>query len=119
MLNGPVATFGYPLYHLLHDTGSTWERIVLLLGVAIQWGYIGWVLDNRNAASRPRGLFRRIAAVTGFIFGVVLLLATIPMHHVGLLYKAAGLVWSFLVCGHFLLLLRNSPAGVPRRSSAL
>jgi hypothetical protein len=113
MLNVPIATFAYPLYHLLHDGTSKWELIALLVGVATQWSYIGWVVDRRNSAPSSKTLLRRIAGTVGFLFGIALLLATIPMYHVGLLYKAAGLVWSFLICHHFLSFFRNSPA-MPR-----
>jgi hypothetical protein len=46
MLNVPAATFGYPLYHLLHDSTSKWELIALLFGIAVQWSYIGWILGH-------------------------------------------------------------------------
>jgi hypothetical protein len=110
MLNVPAATFGYPLYHLLHDGTSKWELTALLVGVAAQWSYIGWVVDTRNSAPSSKTLLRRIAGTAGFLFGVALLLATIPMYHVGFLYKAVGLVWSVLICRHFLNFFRNSPA---------
>jgi hypothetical protein len=84
--------------------------IALLVGVAILWSYIGWILDTRNAPPRPRGLLRSIAGALGFLFGIFLLAATLPMFHVGLIYKAAALIWVFLICRHFVLFFRNSPA---------
>jgi hypothetical protein len=82
----------------------------LQVGVAVLWSYIGWILDTRNAAPRPRSLLRSIAGAMGFLFGVFLLVATLPMFHVGLIYKAVTLVWVFLICRHFLLFFRNSLA---------
>jgi len=38
------------------------------------------------------------------------LVATMPMFHVGLIYKAVTLAWVFMICRHFLLFFRNSPA---------
>src|SRR5258708_1649688 len=108
MLNVPAATFGYPLYHLLHEDTSKWELIALLFGVAVQWSYIGWILDTRDGEPRPQRVLRGVAGAMGLMFGVFILLATIPMYHVGLVYKAVGLVWSFLICRHFLFFLRNS-----------
>lgn len=110
MLNVPVATFGYPLYHLLGKETNKWELVALLVGVAAQWSYIGWVVDTRASAPSSKTLLRRVAGTVGFLFGVALTIATIPMYHVGLLYKAVGVVWSLLICRHFLNFFRNPPA---------
>ena len=53
---------------------------------------------------------RTIAGAVGLLFGVFLLAATMPMFHVGLIYKAVTLVWVFMICRHFVLFFRNSPA---------
>jgi hypothetical protein len=113
MLNIPVATFGAPLYHLLQDRTSSSELIALLVGVVVLWSYIGWILDNRNAAPRPKSLLLNIAGAVGFLFGIFLLVATLPIFHVGLIYKAVALVWVFRICRHFLLFFRNSAAALP------
>jgi hypothetical protein len=110
MLNIPVAIFGTPLYHLLHERTANSELIALLVGVAVLWAYIGWILDTRSAAPRAKSLLRSIAGVVGFLFGIFLFIASLPMFHVGLLYKAVALVWVFLICRHFLHFLSNSPA---------
>jgi hypothetical protein len=110
MLNIPVAVFGTPLYHLLEDRTSKSGLIALLVGVAVLWSYIGWILDARNAAPRPKSLLRSIAGAVGFLFGIFLLVATMPIFHVGLICKAVALVWVFLICRHFLRFFRNSPA---------
>jgi len=110
MLNIPVAVFGTPLYHLLEERTSKSELIALLVGVAVLWSYIGWILDTRNAAPRPKSRLRSIAGAVGFLFGIFLLVATLPIFHVGLIYKAVALLWVFLTCRHFLLFFRNSPA---------
>jgi hypothetical protein len=110
MLNIPVAIFGAPLYHLLQERTAHSELIALLIGVVILWSYIGWILDTRNAAPRPKSLLRIIAGAGGLLFGVFLLVATMPMFHVGFIYKADTLVWVFMICRHFLFFFRNSPA---------
>jgi hypothetical protein len=74
----PIATFGAPLYHLLHERTATSELIALLVGVAILWSYIGWAFDTRNAAPSPKSLLRSIAGTVGFLFGIFLLVATLP-----------------------------------------
>ena len=110
MLNIPVAIFAAPLYHLLQDRTAHSELIALLIGVAGLWSYTGWILDTRKAAPRPKEPLRSIAGAVGLLFGVFLLVATMPMFHVGLIYKAVTLVWVFMICRHFLLFFRNSPA---------
>jgi hypothetical protein len=105
----PVAVFAQPLYRLLHDTVRKWELIVLLLGVVVQWSYIGWFLDRGNAPLRARAL-RFVLAILGCVLGFLVLLESITMFHVGLLYKVAGVFCSFLIFRHFLFLLRISPA---------
>jgi hypothetical protein len=118
ILNLPVATFAYPLYRLSSEYTAKWELIALLIGVAVQWTYIGWIADARNSVPFSTTLLRRTVGTVGILFGVAVLLATIPMYHVGLLYKAAGAVWSFFtgavwsffICRHFLTFFRKAPA---------
>jgi hypothetical protein len=107
MLNVPVAIFADPLYHLSNERPNKWELLALLLCVGILWSYIGWIVDTRNVAPRPKTRLRSLAGASGFLFGVLLLFATVSMHHIGLLYKAVALAWSFLICRHFLRLIRN------------
>lgn len=110
-INVPTATFGYPLYHLLHDETKTWELMVLLFGVAVQWAYIGFVVDTRK--TRRQGMRRgRIASAIGFLSGIFVLVVTIPMHHVAAIYQFAAVMWSFVICAHFLYAFRNR-ASVP------
>jgi hypothetical protein len=110
ILNIPVATFAYPLHRLLSEYTAKWELIALLIGVAIQSTYIGWTVDAQNPVPFSATLLRRTAGTVGILFGVAVLLATIPVYHVGLLYKAAGVVWSFFMCRHFLTFFRKAPA---------
>jgi Zn-dependent protease len=114
-INVPVAMFGYPLYHLLHDGTKTWEVLSLLFGVAVQWAYVGFVLDTRNTHTE-RTRFRRIAGAIGFLFGVFVLLVTIPMHHVAAIYKGGAALWSLVICLHFIKVSRNQPS-VPQSMS--
>jgi hypothetical protein len=110
MLNIPIAIFGAPLYHLLQESTTNSELIALLVGIAVLWSYIGYALDARNAAPCPKSLLRNIAGAVGFLFGLFLLVATLPMFHVGLIYKGVTLMWVLLIWRHFLLFFRNSPA---------
>jgi len=105
-INVPVATFGYPLYHLLHDETKTRELIALLVGVAVQWGYLGFAVDTRKTL-RAATMLGRVASALGFLFGVFILLVTIPMHHVSAFYKFAAVAWSLLICVHFITALSN------------
>jgi hypothetical protein len=104
-LNVPVATFAYPLYRLLQDR-NIWELLVLLFGVAIFWAYIGFVVDSRKTPRKSTRL-RRIAGAIGFLFGVFVLVVTIPMHHVAGIYKGAAVIWSLVICAHFANVFRN------------
>jgi hypothetical protein len=110
MLNAPVAIFCQPLYRLLGEDTKKWELIALLVGVAAQWSYIGWVVDTRRSARSSETLPHRIAGTAGCLFGVWLLIATISMYHIGLFYKAVVVLWSLLIWRHFLNFFRNSPA---------
>jgi len=83
------------------------ELIALLLGVAILWCYIGWVLDTRDNPPLLKGALRKIVGAAGCVFGIFLLVVTVPMFHVGLIYKAVALVWVLFIVRHFLLFFRN------------
>ncbi len=107
-LNAPVATFAYPLYHLLHADTPTWELLALLLGVAFLWTYVGFVLDTHNRAGNRIRLNRIVGAI-GILFGVFLLVVTIPMHHVAAIYKSGGVVWSIAIWIHFAAAFRRAP----------
>ena len=113
MLNVPVATFAYPLYPLVHLTTSTRELLCWLLGVAILWAYIGWVVDCRGEPLPLPRAVRVPFAILGILFGCFLLLVTLPMFHVGIFYKAAAIVWTIAIWQHFWRLLR------PRRIRAV
>jgi hypothetical protein len=110
MLNVPVAIFGTPLYSLVEQTTATSELIALLAGVAVLWTYIGSILDARKAAPRSRSRFRSVVGVLGILFGVFLLVVSIPIYHVGLLYNVVSLMWVFVIVRHFLRFFRNPPA---------
>jgi hypothetical protein len=118
MLNIPVAIFGAPLYHLLHEHTANSELIALLAGVAVLWSYIGWILDTRNAAPRRKSILRSIAGAAGFLFGIFLLVATLPMFHVGLFYKAVTLIFDICVLdlSSFPTFLSQFACGFPRHA---
>jgi hypothetical protein len=110
MLNVPVAIFGTPLYSLLEQTTGTSELTVLLIGVGLLWTYIGSILDARKEAPRSKSVFRSVVGVLGILFGVFLLVVSIPMYHVGVLYNVVSLIWVFVIVRHFLRFFRNPPA---------
>ena len=114
-INVPVATFGYTLYQLLHDETKTWELLALLVGVAVLWAYIGFVVDTRKSPCKDTRL-RHIAGPIGFLFGIFVLVVTIPMNHVAAIYKGAAVIWSLVICAHFINLFRNR-ASAPRPAS--
>ena len=109
-INAPVATFAYPLYHLLHGGPPKWEPLALLLGVAILWTYVGFVLDHNRAEKRFK--LNRVAGAFGILLGLSLLLVTIPMHHVAVMYKASGAVWSIAISMHFAAAFRREHSPV-------
>jgi hypothetical protein len=80
---------------------------LLAIGVAIQWGYVGWVLDSRNASRLSNRWFRGTVGVAGLICGVLLLLVSIPIYHVGVIYKGAAVAWAIFICWHFLSFFRR------------
>jgi len=110
MLNVPVAIFAHPLYHLVQDTVRKSELVLLLIGVAVLWSYIGWHFDTRNPVPNPRTKRRILTAVVGCTFGVVVLIEAITTFHAGVLYRFIAICWSVLMLRHFILLLRTSPA---------
>ena len=110
MLNIPVSIFAHPLYHLVQGTVTKWEQVALLLGVVVLWSYIGWRVDIRNAAPRPKTTLRIFAVILGCAFAVFVLIEAITMFHAGILYKFIAVSWSVLMFRHFILLLRTSPA---------
>jgi hypothetical protein len=106
-INAPVATFAYPLYHLLHDESPKWKPVVLLLGVAILWTYVGFMLDAYIRTGK-RIQLNRIAGAIGILFGLFVLLVTIPMHHIAAIYKAGVAVWSIAIWMHFATAFRRA-----------
>ncbi len=104
MLNMPVAVFAQPLYHIVHDGTSKWELLALLVGVVLQWLYIGAVIDSRRTV-RVGSSATRIASLLDCIFSVVVFLAT-PLYHVGIMFQLASVIWSILLFRPFLRMFR-------------
>jgi hypothetical protein len=63
--------------------------------------------QRRSASEEP---FAQHCWGRGILVRNFLLVATLPIFHVGLIYKAVAQVWVFLTCRHFLIFFRNSPA---------
>jgi hypothetical protein len=109
MLNGPVAVLASPCYPFSHGDVTAWRLAVLLLAVALQWAYIGSLIDRHREASRlpsPRGY---TVGTLGVLFAFGPLIAGFTTN-VGLIYKAATLVWSLLMVYHFTGFFRNARA---------
>ena len=109
MLNGPIAVLASPCYRFSHGDVTAWRLAVLLLAVALQWAYIGRVIDRHRESSRPPGPGGYIAGVLGVLFAVGPLIAGFTTN-VGLIYKAVALAWSLLMVYHFTGFLRSARA---------
>jgi hypothetical protein len=107
MLNSPIALLAYPFYPLIRGDVSLLHLAVLLAAIALQWVYIGYVIDNRHTAPRRRTLGRCIAGTLGMLFAVGPLIVAMRMYHLGLLYKSAALLWFLLMAYHFSGFFRN------------
>jgi hypothetical protein len=114
MLNSPIALLAYPFYPLIHGDVSLLHLAVLLVAIALQWVYIGYVIDNRHMALRRRTLGRCIAGTLGMLLAFGPLIVAIRMYHWGPLYKSAALLWFVLMAYHFSGFFRN---GQPADSS--
>lgn len=99
-LNVPIATFASPMYGLLYSYTSNLKRVVLFLGVILLWGYVGWVWDRRRAC-RDVPVKSRVIATLGVLFGIFIVCISLPMYNVGIIYKAAAVLWAFPICRHF------------------
>jgi hypothetical protein len=109
MLNGPVAVLASPCYPFSHGDVTAWRLAVLLLAVALQWAYIGRLIDRHHGASclpSPRGY---TVGALGVLFAFGPLIAGFTTN-VGLIYKAAALAWSLLMVYHFIGFFRNARA---------
>jgi hypothetical protein len=100
-LNAPVATFAYPMYHLLLEGATARELMRLLTGVILLWGYVGFVVDGRGVSVIPVRALRILCRTMGMLFAIFLLVVTIPMHHVSGIYVIAAVTWAVAIFLHF------------------
>jgi hypothetical protein len=107
-LNVPIASFAAPLYRLMQGSTHRWELVLWALAILVQWFLVGWALDMRGAPPPRRTLLRVIAGAVGCLFALFLLLVNIPMFHVGIVYKAASVLWALALLRHFGQFLRKS-----------
>jgi hypothetical protein len=107
MLNGPVTVLASPYYSLSHGDVRTWRPAILLLAVAFQWAYIGYLIDSRHKALPRRSPRGYTVGVVGVLFAFGPLIPAFTTH-VGVIYKAAALAWSLLMVYHFMGFLRNA-----------
>lgn len=86
MLNGPVAVLASPYYSLLHGDVRTWRLAILLLAVAFQWVYIGYLINSRHKVAPRRSLRDYIVGAVGVFFAFGPLIAAFTTH-VGLIIR--------------------------------
>ena len=96
MLNGPVAVLASPCYPFSHGYVSAWHLAILLLAVALQWAYIGHLIDRRHTAPLDRSPRGYTVGALGLLFAFGPVLAAFTTN-VGLIYKAVSLAWSLLM----------------------
>jgi hypothetical protein len=101
-LNAPVAIFAYPLYYLVQNESMPWNVLLFLAAAALQWAYVGRVLDCGCAFLKRSPVIRVPIGALGILFGLFVLVFSIPLHHVSLFYKVAAVIWAALICKHFL-----------------
>jgi hypothetical protein len=108
MLNGPIAVLAFPYYSLSHGDVRTLHLAILLLAVALQWTYIGYLIDGRyRPPAVPSARGYTVVGVLGVLFGFGPVIAAFATN-VGLVYNAVALAWSLLMIYHFVGVLRNS-----------
>lgn len=106
-LNAPIATFAYPLYYLVQDESRPWNLLLFAAAAALQWTYIGMVLDNRVHFLTSVRLIRIPLGALVVLFGLFTFVFTIPLHHVSGFYKVAAFGWAILICKHSLWFFRT------------
>ncbi len=107
MLSIPVATFAAPLYALAQGGVSRARLLGWLLAVAVLWAYIGWRFDNQGRWPPIKSPYRQIIGIVFSLLSIVLLLNTVTMFHVGLVYRAIGIVWVIAMLRHSLQFFKN------------
>ena len=108
MLNGPVAWLAYPFYPLAKGDVSAVHLAILLAAIAIQWGYVGYIIDRRHTGPHQRTIGRQTVGLLGLLLALGPLAVALRMYHVGLLYKVVALGWSSLMGYHFSGFLRKA-----------
>ena len=109
-LNAPIATFAYPMHELFYPSTSNLKLLVLFLGVIALWSYVGWVWDRRRGC-RSVGVKSRVVATLGILFGIFMVCVSIPMYHVGIIYKVVACLWAISICRHFSRYWRSTALG--------
>lgn len=107
ILNGPVAILAYPFYPLAHGHTSAWHLAVILVAIALQWAYIGRIIDSRRRVPLLGTFWRLTCGVLGILLAFGPLAVAMRMYHVGLVYKVVALVWSALMVYHFFGFFRH------------
>lgn len=100
ILSIPVATFATPLYPLAQGGVSKTRLLEWLFAVGILWAYMGWRFDNWGRKPQIKSPYRQIIGTILVLFGVVVILDTVGMFHVGLVYRAIGIVWGGAILRH-------------------
>src|SRR5262249_45945554 len=108
MLSIPVATVAAPLYPLAQGGVSRSKLLGWLLAVPVLWAYIGWRFDERGQQPRMKRPYRQIIRTVLVLFSLVVLINTVEMFHVGLVYRAVGLVWVVAMLRHSMQFYRHA-----------
>ena len=101
-LNAPVAIFVYPLYYVVRNESMPWNVLLFVAAAALLWAYVGCVLDGGCVITKRSTVIRVPIGLLGILFGLFLLVFSMPLYHVSVLYKVAAFIWAVLICRHFL-----------------
>jgi hypothetical protein len=84
---------------------------IFLVVLALQWGYIGRVIDTHSIAPRQRTSWRRVVGALGFLLALGWLIANYDLlYHLGFLYRGAAFAWFLLMTHPLLGSFRNARA---------
>jgi hypothetical protein len=101
------ATGSIPLRGDVNRLGLT----IFLVALALQWGYVGRVIDTHDMAPRQQASRRRVVGALGFLLSLGWLIANYDLlYHLGFLYRGAAFAWFLLMTHPFLGSFRNTRA---------
>jgi hypothetical protein len=84
MLNGPVGLLTYPFYPRVRGNVSTGHLAILLVAIALQWAFVGYVIDQDHPGSCQRNHRRWTVGLLGIMCACGPMAVAIGMYHLGL-----------------------------------